>query len=121
VKTRELVGRADNVRVVARGVESSQVVLTARTLQSRRTVRVREEAVRPLTQRVHRCSGPLQLDSVIRERENVACQESCLDPVVRELENVTHQESRLDRVVRERENVLSITGHSRASTSAGAN
>jgi hypothetical protein len=35
VKTRELVGRADNVRVVARGVESRQVVLTTRTLQSR--------------------------------------------------------------------------------------
>jgi hypothetical protein len=49
VKTRKLVGRADNVRVVARGVESCQVVLTTRTLQSRRTVRVREEAVRPST------------------------------------------------------------------------
>ena len=35
VKTRELVGRADNARVVARGVESCQVVLTARTLQPR--------------------------------------------------------------------------------------
>jgi hypothetical protein len=37
---------ADNVRVVWRGVESSQVVLTTRTLQSRRTVRVREDVAR---------------------------------------------------------------------------
>jgi hypothetical protein len=35
VKTRKLVGRADNVRVIARGVESRQVVLTAWTLHSR--------------------------------------------------------------------------------------
>ncbi len=34
VKTRKLVGMADNVRVVARGVESSQVVLTTRTLHT---------------------------------------------------------------------------------------
>jgi hypothetical protein len=49
VKTRELVDRADNVWVVARGVESSQVALTTRTPQSRRTVRVREAAARPST------------------------------------------------------------------------
>jgi hypothetical protein len=35
VKTRKLVGRADNAHVVARGVESCQVVLTTRTLQPR--------------------------------------------------------------------------------------
>jgi hypothetical protein len=35
VKKRKLVGRADSARVVARGVESCQVVLTARTPQPR--------------------------------------------------------------------------------------